>query len=84
MDTLQDFVAFFVSLSLGAYHRHFVAGLSQCLRFLPDPTIERDRQILDQDQNVMVARNDSLPCVENTSRLDDTVPPPRHSSYQTG
>lgn len=84
MDTIEEFVAFLVPFSLGANDGHFVAGLNQCLGFLPYPTIKRDRQILDQDQNVMVARNGSLPRVENTSRLDDTVPPPRRSSYQTG
>ncbi|MDQ0559941.1 hypothetical protein QO004_001723 [Rhizobium mesoamericanum] len=64
VDPLEDLIAFLVPFSLRAYHGHFVSGLMQRFGFLPYPTIERDRQILDQDQNMMIARNCSLPRVE--------------------
>lgn len=51
--TIYYFIRFCMPFSLWAYYRYFIASLAQCLSFLPDPTIEGDGQVFDQDQYVM-------------------------------
>ena len=53
LDPVDDLVVG-VPRALGADDRHVVAGGDERLAFEPDPSVERDRQVLDDYEDVLV------------------------------
>jgi hypothetical protein len=53
VNLFEDFVVTLVSFAAGAKHRDFVTGLAERTRLLPHPTIEGDRQIFDDDEDLV-------------------------------
>jgi len=52
VDVGNDLVGLVVSLALGTNNRNGVSGFLKSQCFLPNPAIEGDRKIFNQDENV--------------------------------
>src|SRR5262245_3918764 len=48
---VNDLMRLRIVWALGANHRYKMAGIAQCRRLRPDPAVERNRQVFDNNQH---------------------------------